>query len=86
MLANLPGLIVDGFYIFLGALLASLILTVALVSGWVALKTGMNFSVWFCISIPLPVVALCILLCLPEEESGLKASARREYSNHYKIE
>jgi hypothetical protein len=37
-------------------------------TGWVAIKTGQSFWHWFFLSMPLPVIALCVLLCLPENK------------------
>jgi len=44
------------------------ILFFALLSGWLAKRIGKDYRLWFWMSLLLPVVALCILLCLPEEK------------------
>lgn len=38
----------------------------AFTARWLAKLFGKNPGLWFWISIPLPVIALCILLCLPQ--------------------
>ena len=38
----------------------------AVTASWLAKLFGKNPRFWFWISIPLPVLALCVLLCLPE--------------------
>lgn len=45
----------------------SFVVATALATGWVAKKTANSLGAWFWLSIPLPVIALCILLCLPEK-------------------
>lgn len=56
---------------FIILLLAFLALVFAFLSGWVARRIGKNFHFWFWLSVPLPVIALCILLCLPEKQGKL---------------
>jgi len=46
--------------------LVSLAVLSAVTARWLAKLFGKNPRFWFWISIPLPVFALCILLCLPE--------------------
>ncbi|HEX7844406.1 MAG TPA: hypothetical protein VF476_01325 [Chitinophagaceae bacterium] len=59
----------------LGAIAVSIFLGAA--TAWVAKETGNNPWVWLMLSILLPVVALCILLCLPEETKRSKAIKRQ---------
>lgn len=56
---------------FIIILLAFLTLVFAFLSGWVATRTGKNFHCWFWLSVILPVIALCILLCLPEKQGKI---------------
>ena len=49
-----------------------LILLSAAGTGWLAKKIGKSYRFWFGLSIPMPVVAICILICLPEETVKLK--------------
>jgi hypothetical protein len=49
-------------------------------TGWVAVKTSKSFWYWFFLSMLLPVVALCILLCLPESKrEKVIAESRQHY-------
>jgi len=48
-----------------------IVLVIALLSGWVAKKIGRGHLFWFWISVALPVVGLCILICLPEKQGRL---------------
>lgn len=72
----------DGVYIFLISLLVFINFAFAVLSGWVASEIGKSFRFWFWLSIPLPVVALCILLCLPEKQGKLTIIDSGELFNH----
>jgi hypothetical protein len=52
--------------LFIILLLISFNLALATVSGWVANKIGRSFGKWFFISLLFPVIALCVLICLPD--------------------
>jgi hypothetical protein len=41
---------------------------IAMATGWVASKIGRSFRLWFFLSMLLPVLVLCILICLPERK------------------
>lgn len=82
MLMSLFYLNADGVYIFLISLLVMINFAFAVLSGWVASKIGKSFRFWFWLSIPLPVIALCILLCLPEKQGKLTIIDSGEWFNH----
>jgi hypothetical protein len=82
MLASLFYLNADGVYIFLLSLLVLVFFAFAVLSGWVASEIGKSFRFWFWLSIPLPVIALCILLCLPEKKGKLTIIDSGELFNH----
>ena len=56
---------------FIVVIIVVLILFFAFLSGWLAERIGRDNRIWFWISLPLPVVSLCILLCLPEKQGKL---------------
>lgn len=82
MLTSLFNPYADGIYIFLISLLVFINFAFAVLSGWVASETGKSFRFWFWLSIPLPVIALCILLCLPEKKGKLTIIDSGELFNH----
>ena len=45
---------------------------IAFATGWVATKTGRSFGLWFFLSILMPMIVLCILICLPETDAPVK--------------
>jgi len=52
--------------LFIILLLVFFNLALATVSGWVAVKIGRSFGFWFFLSLVTPVIALCVLICLPD--------------------
>lgn len=45
---------------------------IAIATGWIAVKTGRSFGLWFFLSMLLPMIVLCILICLPETDAPVK--------------
>lgn len=82
MLTSLFNLNTDAIYIFLISVLVFIIFSFAVLSGWVASEIGKSFRFWFWISIPFPVIALCILLCLPEKQGKLTIIDSGKLFNH----
>lgn len=82
MLMSIFYLHADGVYIFLISLLVFINFSFAVLSGWVASEIGKSFRFWFWLSIPLPVIALCILLCLPEKQGKLTIIDSGKLFNH----
>lgn len=72
----------DGVYIFLISLIVFIYFAFAVLSGWVASEIGKSLRFWFWLSIPLPVIALCILLCLPEKQGKLTIIDSGDLFNH----
>jgi hypothetical protein len=58
----------------------------AITSGWLAGRTGKNPRFWFWLSVALPVIGLCILLCLRKKPKGrinvLRAVKNDELFDH----
>jgi hypothetical protein len=70
--------------IFMAISLGSIYLLSILVTGWVAKKLGKSYWAWVCLSIPLPIIALSILICLPEEKVQRTVTIRKKrYFNHF---
>jgi hypothetical protein len=67
---------------FIIALLFFLDLIFAFLCGWVANRIRKNFHFWFWLSVPLPVIALCILLCLPEKQGKLIVIEKGDKFSH----
>ena len=82
MLTSFFSLYADGIYIFLMAMLVIINVAFAVLCGWVASEIGKSFRFWFWLSVPLPVIALCILLCLPEKQGKLTIIDSGELFNH----
>lgn len=47
-------------------------LLIAVATGWIAVKTGRSFGLWFFLSMLLPMIMLCVLICLPETDVPVK--------------
>jgi hypothetical protein len=67
---------------FIILLLAFISTVFAFLSGWVATRIGKNFHFWFWLSVLLPVIALCILLCMPEKQGKLIVIEKADQFSH----
>jgi len=59
------------------------ILFFAFISGWLAKRIGRDYRFWFWMSLVLPVIALCILLCLPEEKGQQVVIENTDQYSHW---
>jgi hypothetical protein len=59
-------------FIFLSILIAT-------ATGWVAGKIGRSFRLWFFLSILMPMIALCVLICLPERKIRFYSNKKDKY-------
>jgi hypothetical protein len=69
---NMTTTIILVAFIFLSILIAT-------ATGWVARKTGRSFGLWFFLSILMPMIALCALICLPEKKFSLYSRKKEKY-------
>lgn len=45
---------------------------IAIATGWIAEKKGRRFVLWFFLSMLMPMIVLCVLICLPDTDPRMK--------------
>ena len=58
---------------------------IAIATGWIAVKTGRSFGLWFFLSMLMPMIVLCILICLPETDTPVKLRKNEKKSINEKL-